>query len=483
MSTTRFAAALALITLVPIACVEGFDAEEVDEPGRALACSTMSALVYHVVNPTTQASLYTVTAAEAANAAKLYGFTENRGTPFKAATAAASDLSPVYRMYDPVTNDFLWTIDEAERTSARTTYGYVDQGVNFYASKAANACLTPVYRVVHPSLEKHRMTISTAERDALVANGWRDEGVRFHVASSTAAPPDTDTKFTLVVIPDTQREVRSVDPRFDNRMKWLVDNRSALDIRFVTHTGDVVDWDTSDHIQYKRASTGFTLLDNAQMPYAVALGNHDTAAVCVGGSACPGNTNLNLRDTRTFNQFFPISRFKNLRGVYEPGKVDNAFHTFRAGGVDWVVINLEMWPRTAVINWAKSVLQQLPRHNAIFITHSHLTSGSTIVGTNGGYGDTSPQYVYDNLYTQFANVKFVFSGHTGTTGYLKGTGVKGNTFYQFLNCYHDETSNPTRLMEIDTAARTVATRVYSPYTGTEKNDGSKMTLTGVDFVR
>jgi hypothetical protein len=219
------------------------------------------------------------------------------------------------------------------------------------------------------------------------------------------------------------------------------------------------------------------------MPYAIAIGNHDTAAVCPGGSACPGaDTAAALRVTTTFNQFFPTTRFRNLKGVFEPGKVDNAYHTFQAGGLDWLVINLELWPRTVAVNWAKSVLASFPDHNAIFITHSHQTGSGGIEQTNGGYGSNSPQYVYDNLYKQYANVRFVFSGHVGTTGFRQATGVHGNTFFQFLNCYHDMQTNPTRLVEIDTAAKTIATRVYSPYTNAEKNDGSKMTLTNVSFV-
>jgi len=460
------------------------DADTQPETELAVPCLGMSAPVYHRVKPTTGASLYTRSASEAANAAAVYGFTEDHGTPFLAGAVSATGLSPVYRLYKASAGDFFWTIDESERASAKAVYGYVDQGIDFYASKTANACLTPVYRYVHPGWSKHRFATTTADRNALIAAGWTEEGIRFYAPAEPSQPPTTDPKFTFVVIPDTQREMwTSTDLRFNNRMQWIANNRTAQDIRFVTHTGDVVDWDTPDHIQYQRASTGFGFLDAVQLPYAIAIGNHDTAAVCPGGSACPGaDTAAMLRVTTTFNSYFPTTRFRNLRGVFEPGKVDNAYHTFQAGGLDWIVINLELWPRTVAVNWAKSVLAAFPNHNAIFITHSHQTSSGSIEQSNGGYGANSPQYVFDNLYKQYANVRFVFSGHVGTTGFQQATGVHGNTFYQFLNCYHDMQTNPTRLVEIDTAARTIATRVYSPYTNEEKADGSKMTLTNVNFV-
>lgn len=296
-------------------------------------------------------------------------------------------------------------------------------------------------------------------------------------------PPAEDTLFTLVAVPDTQRETNYYPARFTNRLEWLAANKDRLDLRFVMQVGDLVDWDTPDHIQYVRASEGMKLLENAGLPYAIAVGNHDTGVVCPGGSACPGDTHALLRDTSTLNSFFPASRFKALKGAYEPGKLDNAFHTFSAGGVEWLVLNLELWARTPVVNWAKTVLANHPKHNVIVITHSHLSSSGTISGSNGGYGDNSPQYIFDNLLKVYPNVRLVLSGHTGTTGYRVDTGDNGNKIYQILQTYHDMNTNPLRLLEIDTAQGTIKTRVYSPYTNEQKNDGSAFTITGVNWVK
>jgi hypothetical protein len=454
-----------------------------EAPEASSACPALPAPVYHRVRPSGGASLYTLSASEAANAGTTYGYTDDRGIAFYTSATAAAGLSPVYRLYSSSQGDFLWTIDENERASAISNYGYADEGVRFYASKTSAACLVPVYRYVSSTLHKHRFATTAADRASLLAAGWTDEGVKFYAAPEAAVnPPAPDTKFTLVVIPDTQQEVVYAPARFTNRIDWLVDNEAPLDIRFVAHTGDMVDWDTPDHLYYQRASDALVGLDDAQIPYAIAIGNHDTAAVCQGGSACPGNVNANLRNTTTFNTYFPTTRFSALSGVYEPGKIDNAYHTFTAGGLDWMVLNLELWPRTGAVNWAKTVLAANPGHNVIIITHSHLTSSSGIEASNGGYGNNSPQWVYDNLIKQYANVRLVFSGHVGNAGYRVDTGVNGNKIYQFLNCFHDGTTNPTRLVEIDTAANTLATRVYAPFTNTERTDG-KLTLSNIAWVQ
>ncbi len=289
-------------------------------------------------------------------------------------------------------------------------------------------------------------------------------------------------KFTLAVIPDTQQETVGTSGRFDNRMQWLADNKAALNLQMVLHVGDMCNWDTPDHQMFVRASAGMEILDKARIPYAIALGNHDTAAVKEGGSAAPGNTHTNLRITTTYNTYFPSTRFARLGGMFQPGKMDNAYHKFEAGGLDWLVINLELWPRSEVVEWAKGVVREHPKHNVIIVTHSHLTGAGTINQTNGGYGDNSPQFVFDNLLKVYPNVRLVFSGHNGTHGYRTDQGTTGNTLYQFLQCYHDNAANPTRLIEIDPDNGTMKARVFCPSTGSDKTDGSTFTVTGIRWV-
>jgi len=300
-------------------------------------------------------------------------------------------------------------------------------------------------------------------------------------SSLVLAAPQED-KFTIAVIPDSQQEVlKEGDTRLENRQQWLSMNRKELNLKMVLHVGDLMNWDTPDHIQYERASAAMTVLDKAGIPYACALGNHDTAAVKAGGSAAPGNVNSNLRITTSYNTYFPVSRFKALESVYEAGKVDNACHIFHAGGLDWLVINLELWARTGAVQWAETVLQQHPHHNAIIVTHSHLNAKGDIEPTKGGYGNNSPRFVFDRLQKQ-ANLRFIFSGHVGKHAWRTDRGVNGNTIYQFLQCYHDNLTNPVRLFEIDVAHGAIKTWVFCPSTKEEKQDGSAMTITGVSWV-
>ena len=301
--------------------------------------------------------------------------------------------------------------------------------------------------------------------------------------SQPAPAPGVDTEFSFATYPDTQREVwTSSDTRFLERSKWLVQNKAVLDLRFATHSGDVVDWDTPYHEQYERASAAMRPLESAGIPYTLTIGNHDTAAVGVGGSAkTPGQTHIEVRDTRTFNAYFNASRYTNVRGAFEAGKVDNIYATYEAGGVKWLVLVLELWPRQGAIDWAKNVVAANPNHNVIVVTHDYLSTTGGIGQTNGGYGATSPQHLFNELISRYANVRMVLSGHVGGAASRTDTGVHGNKIYSFQSTYHSETTNPVRLFTVDTKAGTIKTWVYAPRTNQTFTDQSK-TLTGVDFV-
>lgn len=305
---------------------------------------------------------------------------------------------------------------------------------------------------------------------AILATGAVLVGFGTAAANSGRAPTAAVVQpgtFSIAIIPDTQNEVFGQDNRFANRTEWLVNNRDPLNLAFVLHTGDVVNWDTPDHAQYAVASNALKRLDDAGIPWIPAIGNHDTAAVCSGGSACPGQSaHDNLRRTQTFNQYFPLNRFPAVGGAFEAGKVDNTYSTFTAGNQDWLVLNLELWPRSAAVSWARSVVERFSSHNVIIVTHSYLNGGGGIEQTNGGYGDTSPQYVYDNLVRPNSNVKFVFSGHVGDAATRKDVRPDGSTVVSFLGAFHSNSTNPVQILTVDTAAGSVSTRFLAPKDGT-----------------
>jgi hypothetical protein len=273
---------------------------------------------------------------------------------------------------------------------------------------------------------------------------------------------DPATTFSFAVVPDTQPEVKADDPRTDKRIAWLVDHREQLNLQWVLHSGDVQDWDTPDHQQWVSMSSRFAALAQAGIPFIAAPGNHDTAAVCEGGSACPGaDTTVTVRDTTLWNTYYPPSYF-GFEGLAEPGKSDNGFRTFQAGGDDWLVLSLEIWPRPQVIEWAKGVVAAHPHHNVIVLTHMFLEGTGSISTTNGGYGATTPTQLWDAL-KGYPNVVMTVSGHTGQVFSGTTPATDGHPVAMFLQAMHAPDTNPVRIVTVDTAAGTIRTQVRSSF--------------------
>ena len=419
------------------------------------ACTSFSAEVRHLGRPTDGASMLARSASEVTTATKTYGFTADLGVLGRVASAPGVGLTPVWRLARG--SDFVWALDgaDADRVAAS---GYTRQRVDFHAGTTAQSCLTAVYRLVRKGV--HRLA-TRAQTPGLSAQGWVGDGARFYLA-----PGGVDPKFSIAVIPDTQNETASAtSTRFSNRVKWLVANKAALDLRYAIQIGDLTSWGHVAPSQFEKASTEIKPLE-AVIPWSVAAGNHDTAAVCAGGSACPGaTTSVTVRDASTFNRYFPPSRFPGLGGTYESGESENSWSTFSAGGRRWMVLTLELWARPAVVTWARGVVAAHPDHNVIVNTHAYLNGDGSISTSNGGYGATSPRYVFDNLVRRYPNIVMVVSGHVGQAAVRTDTGDAGNRIVSFLQAFHS-TTNPVRLVEVNTATGTVTSRVYAPATNT-----------------
>ena len=96
------------------------------------------------------------------------------------------------------------------------------------------------------------------------------------------------------------------------------------------------------------------------------------------------------------------------------------------------------------------------------------------------YGATSPRYLYDNLVSRYANVRFVFSGHTGDATHRVDTGVHGNRIVSFLQALHSST-NPVRIVEIDTAAGDASSWIYAPHDNRAYPEHDAV-VGGLDFI-
>ena len=288
-------------------------------------------------------------------------------------------------------------------------------------------------------------------------------------------------KFTFAIMPDTQVEVGSDSKMYTSRMDWIIKNRSR--IPFLFHVGDLVNFNNNVH--WDIASSGYEMLDNYNIKYAISAGNHDTGAVGeFTGSAAPGDVHANLRNTEKYNRYFPAARFKAMRGTFEPGRSENSFHTFRTDSLNWLVITLEFCARKEPVMWADSVVKAHPAYNVIIQTHYHLTPKAEINPTNAGYGDLSPAEIYDLFIRKNKNIVMVLSGHVCYSAYRKDIGDNGNEIHQILQDYQceDKGGGYIRLLDVDVQKGEINARMFSPYYNKFKTDSSAFKISGLKLI-
>jgi hypothetical protein len=289
--------------------------------------------------------------------------------------------------------------------------------------------------------------------------------------------------FTLVLLPDTQKYSMRHPEIFSAQTKWIAEN--ADNITFVLHQGDITDNNNDE--EWRNAVNALFLMDN-KVPYTFVSGNHDLGS---GGSA-------NTRDSRMLNQYLPYekySRMKGFGGAFETGSMDNTWHTFKAGGLDWLILSLEFGPRDKVLNWANDVVKAHARHKVIVNTHAYMYSDNTRInakkdhqwvpqryGIGKATGDEATndgEMIWEKLISQHSNILLVFSGHVLNSGVgkLVSEGIHGNKVYQMLANYQDRVTGSVnggngflRIITIDTKKNMISVKTYSPHINEYKTD-------------
>jgi 3',5'-cyclic AMP phosphodiesterase CpdA len=291
-------------------------------------------------------------------------------------------------------------------------------------------------------------------------------------ASPPAPLPFVDGSFTLVVLPDIQNYAEAFPALLDEQTRWIAAQRADRHIAFVITLGDLTNRNTSD--QWENVRRAFRRLDGI-VPYVLVAGNHDYGH---DGSTDSRETGLN-----TAFRVQELTQRPTFGGLFEPGRLDNSYHFFTAGGRDWLVLALEFGPRDAVLAWAAAILDKYPNRRVIVVTHAYLYSDNTRYdhvlrpehrwdphsypsaklpgGTNDG------EEIWRKLVAPHDNVDFVLCGHVlnSGTGRLSSANPHGHVVHQILANYQERPHGGDgylRLMEFLPDGVAVQVKTYSP---------------------
>lgn len=289
-------------------------------------------------------------------------------------------------------------------------------------------------------------------------------------------------QFRIALLPDTQSYSRAYPEIFRSQTRWIADHADS--ISFVLHQGDITDHNVPE--QWNVAQSAMNLLDG-KVPYVMAMGNHDYGT----------NGRADVRNADYFNDYFPyakLSRQAGFGGTFESGKMENSWHVFRAGGLNWLILSLEFGPRNKVLEWAAGIIREHPRHKVIVNTHAYMYADDTRMGPGdkwlpGDYGlaknaaaedqVNNGEEIWEKLVSQHPNMLFVFSGHVLNkgAGKLVSEGKHGNKVYQMLANYQGGVKGSEnggngflRLITVNPRKGTVEVKTYSPHLNQYKTE-------------
>jgi hypothetical protein len=254
--------------------------------------------------------------------------------------------------------------------------------------------------------------------------------------------PGTGEDFTIIVLPDTQLYAQSYPDIFTSQIQWIVDNEVDENIVFVTHLGDIVN--NEDILtQWNIADTAIDLLDPMDIPYSVGPGNHDIGADSL------------------YEAYFGISRFssKSWYGGHYGSNNYNNYSLFSAGGIDFILINLQYEPTTEILDWADALLKANIDRWGIVQSHSIL--------------DRDNSWSNEGIYTALKGNPKLFlmlcgHNHTSSDGAAQRTeiGDYGNIIHVLMSDYQEYPSGGNgylRIMRFSPADDRIYVRTYSPY--------------------
>ena len=245
--------------------------------------------------------------------------------------------------------------------------------------------------------------------------------------------PVTDYAYSLAVVGDTQTVTYQNPELLKNIYNWIVENKDAKNIQYVIGLGDITEYGvdvghanydaTRANAEWAAAKEAISLMDG-KIPYSLIRGD--------------GHDGIEL-----FNQYFANHEgyTQNIAGYYEEGRIDNVYHTFKIGDVNYLLLSLDHGTKDGPLAWANEVVAAHPDHRVIVTTHEYIRrDGSMIVtGESGAASAYDPEnnnaeVLWEDFLSKHPNIFMVLCGHVDSDDVVvsKQIGDYGNVVTQVL---------------------------------------------------
>jgi len=195
--------------------------------------------------------------------------------------------------------------------------------------------------------------------------------------------------YSIIMIPDTQRYFRAKngDEIFAQEINWIVKNSPLLDVRLITHIGDVIEDGKGDinHPEWSRSVKIMQKLHDfskeSGIPYSVSLGDHD-----YNGDEKP------YLGYSAFVKNYGKKRYDGFKWYGGSSNTETSHYQYiTLNGRKILHLNIECdAPRNTAfkdeedqLKWAQKIIDKNPGIPVILSTHAYLTDeneGDKFVG-------------------------------------------------------------------------------------------------------
>ncbi|MEC7584092.1 MAG: DNRLRE domain-containing protein [Planctomycetota bacterium] len=281
--------------------------------------------------------------------------------------------------------------------------------------------------------------------------------------------------FTVIGLPDTQNYSESFPHIYHQQTQWIANSRQSLDIRYVSHYGDLV-CDSNSMAEWAVADAAMATLETAGIPHGVTPGNHDITPSGIYGSPYLPQNYLNVFGPHRYTG-------QSWHGGASPTGM-SSWQTFEAGGQSFLSLHLECDTPLHELQWAQGVLDKHRDKIVLLTTHRYLQDAASYVSgvplvPSGRYpnewyqmegtyseGGVMSEQLFDWFIRRNPNILLVQCGHFHEEYHQTSTNVLGEPVHEVLADYQDLPNGGDgwlRLMTFDTANHRIEFTTYSPF--------------------
>ena len=251
--------------------------------------------------------------------------------------------------------------------------------------------------------------------------------------------PVKNYAYSFAVVGDTQTVTVKNADKLPMIYQWILDNQEEKNIQYVIGLGDITekgeDWghknnDTEEETavgdaEWKAARDAISLMDG-KIPYSLVRGaGHD--------------------GRERFNEWFGNHKgyTDNITGYYKEGRIENVYHTFKVGEINYMILCLDFGAKDDVLAWANEIVAAHPSHRVIVTTHGYLEKDGSLLETGEAYCPSQSYYdptnndgddIWNKFVRKHANICMVMCGHMTCDDVVvsKQIGDNGNEVTQIL---------------------------------------------------